>query len=117
MRPSCGRISMRRVRKKNGGHAAQALGRSRGGCSTKIHAGCRDERTGVAIVLTAGHCHESPVFEMVLAQVPPEPPLTHAIMDKGYDSKHIREQLFAHDMVSVIPSKSNRTAAIDYDHD
>jgi len=69
--------------KKNGGHAAQALGRSRGGWSTTIHAGCRDERTGVAIVLTAGHCHESPVFETVLAQVPPEPSLTHAMMDKG----------------------------------
>src|SRR5262249_9863260 len=56
----------RRRVKKNGGHAAQALGRSRGGLSTKSHAGCRDERTGVAIVLTAGHCHESPVFETVL---------------------------------------------------
>jgi hypothetical protein len=36
---------------------------------------------------------------MVLTQVPPEPPLTHAIMDKGYDSKHIRAQLLAHDLV------------------
>jgi transposase len=53
----------------------------------------------------------------VLAQVPPEPPLTHAIMDKGYDSNRIREQLLAQDIVPVIPSKSNRTAAIDYDHD
>ena len=103
--------------KKNGGQAAQALGRSRGGLSTKIPAGCRDERTGVAIVLTAGPCHESPVFEMVLAQVPPAPPLTHAIMDKGYDSNGIREQLLAHDIVPVIPSKSNRTAVIEYDHD
>jgi transposase len=103
--------------KKNGGQAAQALGRSRGGLSTKIHAGCRDERTGVAIVLTAGHCHESPVFEMVLTQVPPAPPLTHAIMDKGYDSHGIREQLLAHDIVPVRPPKSNRTTAIDYEHD
>ena len=101
--------------KKNGGHAAQALGRSRGGFSTKIHAGCRDERPGVAIGLTAGHCHESPVFETVLAQVPPEPPLTHAIMDKGYDSDRIREQLLAQDMVPVIPPKSNRREPRDYD--
>jgi len=101
--------------KKNGGQAAQALGRSRGGLSTKIHAGCRDERTGVALVLTAGHCHESPVFEAVFAQVPPEPALTHAIMDKGYDSDGIREQLVAHDIVPVIPPKSKRIAAIDYD--
>src|SRR5215470_8337683 len=34
--------------KKYGGQAAQALGRSRGGLSTKIHAGCLDERTGIA---------------------------------------------------------------------
>ena len=101
--------------KKNGGHAAQALGRSRGGLSTKIHAGCRDERTGVAIVLTAGHCHESPVFATVLAQVPPVPSLTHAIMDKGYDSTSMREQLLVHDLVPVIPPKSNRIATIDYD--
>jgi transposase len=100
--------------KKNGGHAAQALGRSRGGLSTKIHAGCRDARTGVAIVLTAGHCHESPVFETVLAQVPPVPSLTHAMMDKGYDSTSIREQLIVHDIVPVIPPKSNRIATIDY---
>jgi transposase len=101
--------------KKNGGHAAQALGRSRGGWSTKIHAGCRDERTGVAIVLTAGHCHERPVFETVFAQVPPEPALTHAIMDKGYDSDGIREPLVAQDIVPVIPPKSHRRAPRDYD--
>ena len=101
--------------KKNGGQATQALGRSRGGLSTKIHAGCRDERTGVAVVLTAGHCHESPVFETVLAQVPPEPPLTHAMMDKGYDSDGIREHLIAHDIAPVIPSKSHRRAPLDYD--
>ena len=53
---------------------------------------------------------------MVLAQVPPEPPPTHAIMDQGYDSKPIREQLLAHDRVPVIPPKSHRTTAIDYDH-
>jgi transposase len=108
---------MRQAREKNGGHAAQALGRSRGGFSTTIPAGCRDERTGVAIVLTAGHGHESPVFATVLAQGPPEPPLTHAIRDQGYDSHPIREHLLAHDIVPVIPSKSNRTAALEYDHD
>jgi transposase len=112
------RPSTRRRRvKKNGGHAAQALGHSRGGLSTKIHAGCRDERTGIAVVLTAGHCHESPVFATVLAQVPPEPPLTHAIMDKGYDSDRMREQLLAQDIVPVIPPKSNRREPLDYDKD
>ena len=66
-------------------------------------------------MLTAGHCHESPVLETVLAQVPPEPSLPHALMDKGYDSDRIRELLLAQDMVPVIPSKSNRSAPRDYD--
>ena len=36
-------------------------------------------------------------------------------MDKGYDSQGIREQLIAHDMVPVIPSKRNRREPLDYD--
>ena len=51
----------------------------------------------------------------MLAQVPPVPSLTHAIMDKGYDSTSIREQLIVHDIVPVIPPKSNRIATLDYD--
>ena len=101
--------------KKNGGHAAQALGRSRGGLSTNIHAGCRDARPGVAIVLTAGPCPESPACEPVLAQVPPAPSLPHAMMDKGYDSQGLRAQLLVHDIVPVIPPKSNRIAVLDDD--
>jgi len=66
-------------------------------------------------VLTAGQCHESPAFETVFAQVPHAPSVTHAIMDKGYDSHGIREHLIMHDIVPVIPPKSNRLASIDYD--
>jgi transposase len=101
--------------KKHGGHAAQALGRSRGGWSTKSHAGGRDERTGISVVLTAGHCHESPVFEPVFAQVPPEQSLSHAIMAKAHDSHAIGEHLIQHDIVPVIPPKSNRLGSLDYD--
>jgi transposase len=99
---------------KHGGQAAQALGRSRGGVSTTIHAGCRDERTGIAVVLTAGHCHERPVVETVVTQVPPEPSLTHAIMDKAYDSHDIRAYLGKHGIVPVIPPKSHRIVSLDY---
>ena len=53
----------------------------------------------------------------MFAQGPLEPPLTHAIMDKGYDSDRIRAHLVAQDMVPVIPTKSNRIVPIDYDKD
>jgi hypothetical protein len=101
--------------KKPRGQAAQALGRARGGLSTNIPAGCRDARTGIAVVRTAGHCHERPVCETVCAQVPPEPSLPHAMMDKAYDSHAIREPLIRHDMVPVRPPKSNRIVSLDYD--
>ena len=57
------------------------------------------------------------MFETVFAQVPQEQQLTHAIMDKGYDSNEIREHLCERDILPVIPPKSNRTAQIDYDQD
>jgi transposase len=88
-----------------------------GGLSTKIHAGCLNERPGVAFVLTAGHCHESPVFSEVFAQVPQERQRTHAIMDKGSNSNAIREHLLKQDIVPVIPPKSNRSAPRDYEPD
>ena len=58
-----------------------------------------------------------PSLRPCLPRCPPEPPLTHAMMDKGSDSHHIREQLIAPDIVPVIPPKSNRTAALDSDTD
>ena len=82
-----------------------------------MHAGCLKEHTGVALVLTEGQRHESPVLETVLAHVPQEHCLTHAIMDKAYDSDQIRAHLTGHNLVPVIPPKSNRTNPIDYDHD
>src|SRR5918911_1328988 len=52
----------------------------------------------LSLARTAGHCQESPGFDTVLAQGPPEPPLTHAMMDKGYDSDRLREQRLAQDI-------------------
>ena len=51
----------------------------------------------------------------MFAQGPPEPSLTHAIRDNGYDSNPIREQLVAQAMVPVIPPTSNWTEPLDYD--
>jgi Transposase DDE domain len=62
------------------------VGRSRGGVSTKIHAGCINEKTGIAIVLTGGERHDMPGFDDVFAQLPAAPELEDAVMDKGYDS-------------------------------
>ena len=102
---------------RNGGQAAQALGRSRGGFSTKIHAGCIDAKTGVVMVRTGGERHDMPGFDRVFDQIPVDNALENAVMDKGYDSNHIRERLQEHDIHPVIPPKRTRKEAIAYDKD
>jgi putative transposase len=93
------------------------LGRSRGGFSTKIHAGCINEKTGISLVLTGGERNDMPGFDDVFAQLPAAPELEDAVMDKGYDSNHIREILKENGLNPVIPPKSNRTEVIAYDKD
>jgi len=106
---------MRLGPEKNGGQAAQALGRSRGGFSTNIHAGCLDEKTSATLELTSGARHDAPVFEAVFAQLPAMPQLTYAVMNKGYDSDQIRQDLQSRELVPVIPPKRNRKKPIIYD--
>ena len=101
--------------KKSGGQEAQGIGRSCGGPSTKIHAGCIDESTSVAFVLTAGQCHDAPVFDILIEEVPEDNNLEDGVMDKGYDSNHIREKLEEREMNPVIPPRKNRNEEIAYD--
>lgn len=53
---------------KNGGD--QALGRSRGGLTTKIHVATIDENCSVALCLTGGQAHDGPLFEATLCDAP-----------------------------------------------
>jgi len=58
-----------------------------------------------------------PGFDAVFDQIPAENDLDNAVMDKGYDSNHIRDKLKEEGMNPVIPPKSNRKEVIDYDKD
>ncbi len=68
-------------------------------------------------MLTGGERNDMPGFDEVFAQIPSAPELEDAVMDKGYDSNHIRETLKENGINPVIPPKSNRTAVIAYDKD
>lgn len=103
--------------KKSGGQEAQGLGRSRGGFSTKIHAGTVDENTSVAFVVTAGQRHDSPGFDILIEEVPEDNALEDGIGDKGYDSNHIREELEKRGINPVIPPRKNRNEEIEYDEE
>lgn len=101
--------------KKSGGQEAQGLGRSRGGFSTKIHAGCIDESTSVALIITAGQCNDAPIFDIVIEEVPKDNSIEDVVADKGYDSDHIREKINDMKKNPVIPPRKNRKEQIAYD--
>ena len=86
-----------------------------GGFSTKLHAACTDERTGVSFVLTGGQRHDAVGFESVWEGVPALPGLGAVVMDKAYDSNAIRQFLAGQGIEAVIPPKANRTEAIHHD--
>jgi putative transposase len=58
-----------------------------------------------------------PGFDAVFDQIPPDHDRKDAVMDKGYDSNHIRDRLQGKAIHPVIPPKNNRKESIEYDKD
>lgn len=112
---SSGRTRTPPGRQKKGGQEAQALGRSRGGFGTKIHAVAADERTALAVVLTPGQAGDAPTYPELIEAVPEECPADAAAADKAYDSDAIRADLQGRGIEPVIPPLSCRKEAIPYD--
>jgi hypothetical protein len=65
-----------------GGTQNQALGRSRGGFTTKIHARTNGEGLPVALLLTPGEAHNSTAFPDLMAEHDADPDVM--LGDKGY---------------------------------
>ena len=89
-----------------GGTQNQALGRSRGGFSTKIHARTNAGGLPIALILTPCEAHDSTAFTDLMAEHDADPDVMLA--DKGYDSDAIRDEVRAHGGTPEIPTKRNR---------
>lgn len=106
-----------------GGQAGEALGRSRGGFSTKLH--LRADRRGrpVVLLVTAGERHDQTMFEPLMLQGQikregrgrPRCRPERLVGDKGYSSRRIRTWLRRHGIRHTIPHKRNecRRGAFD----
>jgi transposase len=101
-RPRLGRRGKR-------GHKGQALGRSRGGFSTKIHLKCDLDGLPLAFHLTGGEASDSRHFETLLDLGPDITPRA-VVGDKGYDSKANRKGARRRGICPVIPYRSNALA-------
>jgi len=88
------------------GQDGQALGRSRGGFSTKIHLKTDFDGHPIAFDLTGGEKGDAPHFPVLLGLGPDVDPRA-AIGDKGYASKANRRAARERGIVPVIPHKAN----------
>ena len=106
-----------------------ALGRSRGGMSTKIHILCDGQGHPLHAEVTAGQVHESTALDTLLVEIDQSllDAQGHRIAwptalagDKGYRADWIDAYLLDLQIRPVIPSKSNQdrdTRAVSFDKD
>lgn len=96
-----------------GTQKAEALGRSRGDFTTKLHAFCDARGRPLGFVLTPGQTHDiqgfAPLFRMISDRI------EAFLVDKGYDAVAIREEIASANIQAVIPSKSNRRDPIPHE--
>ena len=81
----------------------EALGRSVGGHSTKIHALCDSLGLPIRFLLSGGEVHDSRMAQSLFDGLFG----THLLADKGYDSQSLVTAAEAAGMIVLIPSRSN----------
>nr|WP_082835613.1 MULTISPECIES: IS5 family transposase [Erythrobacteraceae] len=100
-------------RHKKGTQQTEALGRSRGGFTTKLHARCDARGLPLGFVLTPGQAHDvqgfAPLFRMIGDRI------EAFLADRGYDADAIREEIAGAGVEAVIPAKANRRTPTPYD--
>ncbi|UQZ87785.1 hypothetical protein C4J81_00560 [Deltaproteobacteria bacterium Smac51] len=101
--------STRRRRKR--GQQKQALGRSRGGFTSKLHVSVDALGNPIGIILTGGQISDIKVGPELLS----EHSDCNVIADKGYDSNDVVEAIESNNCRAVIPPRSNRKVQRDYD--
>ncbi|MDM8553830.1 IS5 family transposase [Desulfococcaceae bacterium HSG7] len=93
-----------------GGQVDQALGRSVGDFSTKIHAPVDALGYPIDIRLTAGQVHDSVPAKELLENQPAE----YVTADRAYDSDEIVSLIISQGGVPVIPSRRHRWEPREY---
>jgi transposase len=100
---------------RGGDAATEALGRGRGGFSTKVHLRAEGGGKLLALLLTPGQRHEATAFEALMEQGAvrragrgrPRRRPRRVVGDKGYSSRAIRRYARRHGISATIPRKRN----------
>ena len=82
----------------------RAIGRSRGGATTKIHLAVDAHGHPIDFEITGGEVHDSQVASDLIELVGEA---DYLIADKGYDSEVIRDKARSNGMIPIIPKRAN----------
>jgi transposase len=93
------------------GQSQQALGRSRGGFTTKIHVVVDGLGNPLRFLLTGGQRHDITQVLALLEGFAPD----YLIADRGYDADAFLACLAEQEIEAVIPARKNRKANRAYD--
>lgn len=93
-----------------------ALGRSRGGLSTKVHLASDSRARPLALHVTAGQAGDAPAFEAVMARIRvprtglgrPRTRPAAVLADRAYSSRAIRSHLRRRGIRAVIPQPADQ---------
>lgn len=96
---------------KKRGQSVQALGRSRGGFSTKIHLKTEALGNPLAFRLTPGQQHDITQAPALLG----DDECDYVMADMSYDANDFRNLIEARGATAVIPSRKNRKTPYAYD--
>ncbi|UOR04056.1 IS5 family transposase [Hymenobacter aerilatus] len=100
-------------RTKKSTPANEALGRSRGGFGTKVHAVVDALGNCLHLALTPGEAADRPQLPGLLAALPQQPGAV--VAGKAYDTNHVLKTLAQGEIEAVIPPKANRLDQRAYD--
>ena len=100
--------------KKNG---PQAIGKSRGGWTTKIHLVAADARTALTFALSPGQAHDSPEGRKLLASMGPQDDNVALVMDRAYQGDETRQLALDLGFTPVVPPLKTRTDPWEYDRE
>jgi transposase len=101
-------------KKKNG---PQAIGKTRGGWNTKIHALTVSDTCMAGFLLTPGNEADAQAGRLLLDTLDPRETTVTLLMDRAYEDNKTRFTAWMLRYSPVVPAKKNRVKPWDYDHE
>ncbi len=95
----------------------EAIGKSRGGWTTKIHMVAADARTAITFSLSPGHNHDAPEGRELLRMLKPVHSTVSMIMDRAYEGAETRQLVLELGFTPVVPPKQGRVSPWQIDRE